>query len=91
MRRVSLLLLCASLALAADPPFFNLQLTVDASRRYLVYGQMVSIHTPFSLNPPDLVTPRQGSTQNFNFALTTGTPYLTVAGVGCTDCSNVPA
>jgi hypothetical protein len=38
--------------------------------------------------------PRQATgnaAQNFNLVLTTGTPFLTVAGVGCTTCNNVPS
>ena len=52
MRRISPLFLYAYLALAADnSAFWNLQLTSDVSQRYTINGQMVSIHTAFSLNP----------------------------------------
>ena len=50
MRRVSLLFLYASLALADDYPFWEFRLTSDASQRYMVNVQMASIRTPFLLD-----------------------------------------
>jgi len=53
MMRISPLFLFASLALvAAEDPYLDVQLTTDASRRYLINAQMVSIHTTFLLNLP---------------------------------------
>jgi hypothetical protein len=52
MRRILPLFLCASLALAADDSsFWNVQLTSDASQRYMVNAQMASILTACSLHP----------------------------------------
>ena len=46
MRRILPLFLCASLVLAADDSsFWNVQLTSDASQRYMVNAQMASILT----------------------------------------------
>lgn len=50
MRRIFPLLLYASLALAEDYPFWEVKLTSDASRRYMVGVQMASIRPAFSLD-----------------------------------------
>jgi hypothetical protein len=74
MRRIALLSLYASLALAADnPSFWNVQLTTDSTQRYMVNAQMAT-------GP---------AAQNFNFVLTTSTSFMTVAGAGCDTCGSV--
>ena len=51
--RISPFFLLASLALvAAEDPYLDIQLTTDASRRYLINAQIVSIRTTFLLNLP---------------------------------------
>jgi len=53
MRRISSLLLCVALAFAADSAYWDFKLTSDASQRYLVNAQMVSICTLTAPPPPD--------------------------------------
>jgi len=51
MRPISPLFLFASLALvAAEEDYYDVQLTTDASQRYIISAQIVSIHT--STFPP---------------------------------------
>ncbi|KAF9785899.1 aspartic peptidase domain-containing protein [Thelephora terrestris] len=74
MRRFSSIFLSVSLAFAAnDPNFWNVKLTSDSSQRYLVNAQMAT----------------DSAAQNFNFVLTTSTPFMTVAGAGCATCGTV--
>jgi len=75
MRQISLLLLLASLVLVVtgEGAYWEVKLTSDTSRRYILSAQIATGQ----------------AAQNCNFALTTSTPYLTVAGVGCSTCDGV--
>jgi hypothetical protein len=73
MRRISSLLLCVALVLAADPQYWDFKLTSDASQRYLINAQMAT----------------GAASQFFNFALTTSSAFTSVAGVGCSTCNGV--
>jgi hypothetical protein len=89
MRRTPLLFLFASLAPVVAEDYWDVELTTDASRRYIVVAQIASIHTTFLL-PADLTFQGIGdAAQDRSFALTTSTPFLAVAGVGCSDCGGV--
>ena len=60
MRRIFPLFLFASLALAADPQFLNIQLSSDAKQRYTINGLMASIRIPCLPHPlPNLTSPVQ--------------------------------